>query len=317
MSSQRRVATLRRHLCAGGNSNDKRSPVILSRDGAVAVLQLNDPPMNLFSIATVDALEELLPRLDADSSVRCIVLKGGPHHFSGGANLKEIVSGRVAAEFATEIGTGAGGGGGGGGDGGGKRSRVVVYRGKEVPAEERFIRQRMALVNTVEALRKPVIASILGACVGGGLELALGCTFRIAASPAKIGLPEINRGFPPAWGGTVRLAKTVGKAAAMKMTLLGELLDAEEAERIGLVHEAVADAQALERRTMELAHTLASKAPLAVAGVMEAISVGSDLPVLDGIEVEYKAQRRSAASEDAAEGIRAFLEKRPAKFQGK
>ena len=128
-----------------------------------------------------------------------------------------------------------------------------------------------------------------------------------------------ERGFPPAWGGTVRLAKTVGKPRALDMALRGRLLDAPEAEAIGLIHRACEDAAALEAATMELALELAGKAPLAMQGVLQAIMEGSELPVLDGVEVEYAAQRRSAGSEDAKEGVAAFLAKprREPKWKGR
>jgi enoyl-CoA hydratase/carnithine racemase len=189
--------------------------VLLTRDGAVAIITLNAPPMNLFSINTVNALEKLFPILRGDESVRCIVIRGGPTHFSGGANLREIMAGAAKGLFP---------------DG-------FDYNGTLVPQAEAFIRQRMQLVNIVEAMPKPVVSSIQGACVGGGLELSLGCHFRLAAKGCKIGLPEIDRGFPPAWGGTVRLTKIVGRAKALDMALRGKLLDAPEALEIGLIHE--------------------------------------------------------------------------------
>eukprot|EP00942_MAST-04A_sp_MAST-4A-sp1_P002300 g2300.t1 len=280
------------HINPTANSNDE--PILVTKHDKVAIIQLNAPPMNLFSLDTVDALEKILPELESDNNVRCIVLRGGPKHFSGGANLRQIQGGAV-----------------------GKRDwSKFQYRGAPVAPEEAFLRQRMALCNYVEAMRKPTIASIQGACVGGGLELSLCCTFRIASNGCKIGLPEINRGFPPAWGGTVRLVKTVGKPRAMEMALRGRLLDAPEAEKIGLVHFATKPEE-LEKVTMELAVELSKKAPLAVAGIMEAVINGADQPVLEGVEIEYRAQRKSAGSRDSKEGIKAFFEKREAVFIGK
>ena len=229
-TSTRRLAAAAAHLapspCAGivdppSATAGGDPPLLVTRvgppmeghgEGRVAIVQLNDPPMNLFSVRTVNAFERLLPTLADDFGVRCVVIRGGPKHFSGGANLLEMTTNRGVVQENFPNGT--------------------TYRGKYVPTEEAFIRQRMALVNMVEAVRftltltltlavgpdpahhrcccaqfpKPVISSIVGACVGGGLELSLACHFRLAAVGCKIGLPEIERGFPPAWGGTVRLS---------------------------------------------------------------------------------------------------------------
>jgi enoyl-CoA hydratase/carnithine racemase len=165
-------------------------------------------------------------------------------------------------------------------------------------------------------MSKPVVCAIRGACLGGGLEIALACHFRIAARGAKIGLPEVELGVVPAWGGTQRLVRTIGRVRALDIMLRARKLDADEALEAGLVTE-VCEPDALSVRASELAAELASKAPIAVAGILDAVVVGGVKSLEEGLQHEYAALERAITSEDMQEGVMAFLQKRTPVFKGK
>ncbi|MDP3938431.1 MAG: enoyl-CoA hydratase-related protein [Deltaproteobacteria bacterium] len=260
--------------------SSQKDPLLLERDGAVVTLTLNAPPHNPIGMAMVDRLEGALEELASDRSARAIILTGaGDRSFSVGADI-------------TEFGT------------------AVAKMGLKD-----FIGQRLRLVDRIENLGKPVVCAIRGACVGGGLELALGCHFRLAAEGARIALPEIELGVVPAWSGTQRLTRTVGRAHALDLMLLAKKIGAEEAYRIGLVHE-VCTPEALLDRARALAAELAGKPPLAVAGILKAVIEGGGLPLGEGLALELEALERTSGSKDAQEGIMAFLEKRKPVFRG-
>lgn len=260
--------------------SSQKDPVLLERAGAVVTLTLNAPPHNPIGMAMVDRLEGLVDELAADTSVRAVIITGaGERSFSVGADITEF-------------------------------GEAVATR----PLAE-FIGQRLRVIDRVENLGKPVVCAIRGACVGGALELALGCHFRLAAEGARIGLPEIELGVVPAWGGTQRLTRTVGRAHALDLMLLARRIGAEEAYRIGLVH-AVCKGEALLDRARALAAELAEKPPLAVAGILKAVIEGGALPLRQGLALEFEALERTSASRDAQEGVMAFLEKRRPVFRG-
>jgi len=218
-----------------------KESVHIERDGGVATVVLDDAPNNAISLAMVDSLERLVAELGDDAGVRAIIITGsGDRAFSVGANIKEF---GVAIE---SIGL------------------------------ERFIAQRLAVIAAIENLGKPVIAAINGLCIGGGLELALGCHFRLASRGARMGLPEIELGIVPAWGGTQRLTRTVGRAHALDMMLRAKLIEADEALAIGLVNS-LHPADELGAAARALADELAAKAPLAVAGILKAVVGGGEL----------------------------------------
>lgn len=255
-------------------------PILVERDGPVATIVLNAPPHNPIGMAAVDRLEALVPALGADRAVRAVVVTGaGERSFSVGADIREFGKG-VA--------------------------RMTL---------EGFIAQRLRVLAAVERLEKPVICAIRGACVGGGLELALACHFRIAAEGARVGLPEIELGIVPAWGGTQRLARTVGRAHALDLILRAKKIGADEALRIGLVHEVCPPGE-LRERAGALARELAEKPPFAVAGVLRAVVQGVELPLDAGLALELEALVRTSTSRDAQEGVTAFLEKRKPVFRG-
>jgi len=261
-------------------SQPQQQPVLIEKTGFVATLELNAPPHNPLGMSMIDRLEELFLELHMDKSVRAIVLTGaGDRSFSVGADI---------TEFGPAI------------------SKLGL---------EKFIGQRLKLIDRIENLSKPVICALRGACVGGGLEIALGCHFRLAAEGARIGLPEIELGIVPAWGGTQRLTRAIGSANALDMMLRAKKIGAAEALRLGLVHE-VCPPEALLSRAHALAEELAEKPPLAVEGILKAVVQGGPLPLKQGLALEFDALTATSGSADAREGIQAFFEKRKPVFRG-
>jgi enoyl-CoA hydratase len=169
------------------------------------------------------------------------------------------------------------------------------------------------MVNALERLGKPVVAAVRGNCLGGGFEIALACHFRLADTTARFGLPEISLGVLPAWGGTQRLGRLVPRDVALHLLLLGRPATAERALELGLVSELHAP-DALAERAAELAERLAAQPRLATAAILDAVIRGRDLPLDDGIAIESAGVLACRGSDDAREGARAFLEKRPPRF---
>jgi enoyl-CoA hydratase/carnithine racemase len=249
----------------------------------VVVLENQDPPRNRMTFEYMDGLETAIGAIRADPEVRAVVITAaGDEHFSVGMDLKQLISGSDA-------------------------------RG----GFEAVLDQRLRVLSMIEHLDKPVIATLFGYCLGGGLELPLACHFRLAASEgARIGLPELDLGTVPAWGGTARLTRTVGRAHALDMILRGKKLDGPTALAIGLVHE-VHPIGELKRKAIELAEELAGQPPIAVAGVLRAVVGAEYLPLEDALRVERESFRRCSGSEDQREGLSAFLEKRRPVFRGR
>jgi enoyl-CoA hydratase/carnithine racemase len=259
----------------------QESPLQLLREGAVATIVLDDPPYNRLGMAMFDALDHSVDTVRDDAEVRAVILRGGGEdNFSVGADILEF---GVAAS----------------------------QRGVK-----RFIEQRLDVIRRIETMGKPVVCAIRGACLGGGLEIALGCHFRLAARGAKIGLPEVELGVVPAWGGTQRLTRTVGRARALDIMLRARKLSAEEAFEAGLVSE-VCEPDALDERASALAAELAAKAPIAVAGILDAVIEGGPKTLDEGLTHEYAALERVITSEDMQEGVMAFLQKRTPVFRNK
>ncbi len=255
------------------------SLVLTERDGAVATLTINRPDKrNALSTAVRQAFLAAFQPLVDDPSVRVIVLTG--------AGEKAFVAGADIAEFEA-------------------RSPVEQFRAMRAPSP----------LEAIERSPKPVIAAINGYCLGGGLELAMACDFRIAAQHALLGQPEINLGIIPGGGGTQRLPRLVGLGDAMRMILTGEPIDAAEALRIGLVQEVV-PAPALLPRVREVAGRIAQKSPVALAAAREATRAALQTPLAEGLRVETGLYLLAFASADKGEGVRAFLEKRAPQFTG-
>ena len=255
-------------------------PISVERDGRVAIVTNEDAPRNRMTLEFMDRLEELQLELDADDSVGAVVIRGaGEEHFSVGMNLKQF------GEGVQKKGSFAG-----------------------------VLDQRLRVIRRIERGRKPWIATLYGYCLGGGLELPLGCHFRLAAEDnAKIGLPEMDLGTIPAWGGTARLTKTVGRDAALDMILRGRMISGPEAYRIGLVNEVVPNDR-LQDRARALAHELAKQPSQAVASVIDCVVRGEGLSLDDALMIERDHVELNSGTKDQAEGMRAFLEKREPRF---
>jgi enoyl-CoA hydratase len=255
--------------------------LLLERSDVYAVVTLNRPKvMNALNRALFAELDEVFTSLAGDSSVRAIIVTGaGEKAFAAGADIGEL-----AALSAAE-------------------GQQMALQGQGV-------------FRKIETCGKPVIAAIQGFALGGGCELAMACTIRIASEHARLGQPEVKLGLVPGYGGTQRLPRLVGKGAALKLLLTGDMVDAEEAFRIGLVDEVV-PAETMMPRAETLARAIAQQAPLAVAGCLRAVEGGYDLPIEAGLELEASLFGLACATEDKAEGTRAFLEKRAPAWQGR
>jgi enoyl-CoA hydratase len=247
----------------------------------VARVTLNRPQvLNALNTDVFDELEAVMRALAEDLEVRVILLTGaGEKAFAAGADINEV------AESDAVIG------------------EAMAGRGQEV---FRFI----------ATCGKPVIACINGFALGGGCELAMACTMRLASETAKLGQPEVKLGLVPGYGGTQRLPRLVGQSMALKLLLTGEMIGAAEALRIGLVDEVV-PAERLMVRAEALARTIAEMAPLAVAGCMEAVRWGGELGLDAALDVEAEIFGRLCGTEDKAEGTKAFLEKRAPVWVGR
>ncbi|HZU96147.1 MAG TPA: enoyl-CoA hydratase-related protein, partial [Planctomycetota bacterium] len=169
----------------------------------------------------------------------------------------------------------------------------------------------------IEKSPRPIVACVNGFALGGGLELALSCHFRYATKNAKLGLPEVKLGLIPGYGGTQRLPRTVGRGRALELILTGEPIDADEALRIGLVNKVFATKAEMLEAGKKTIQTIASRGPFAVSSAIQAVDEGLDLPIDQGLEREARLFGIVGTSEDAKEGTKAFLEKRPARFTGR
>jgi enoyl-CoA hydratase len=253
-------------------------------DGSVAVLTIENPPMNQLSAPLLEELESELDRLDGDDAVRAIVLAGaGERAFVAGADIKEFPSLRQAAAEAQESGS----------------ARGIQKLG-----------QRM------DAARTPVVAAIHGFCLGGGLELAMCCDIRVASDDAQLGQPEIKLGLIPGGGGTQRLPRLVGIGRAMLLNLTGDFIDARAAYEWGLVDKVVPRGE-LREAALAIARTIAARSPVAVGILRELARTTRDLPLEEGLRREADGFRRCLESEDGAEGVAAFIEKREPNFTGR
>ncbi|KQR18122.1 MULTISPECIES: enoyl-CoA hydratase/isomerase family protein [Xanthomonas] len=259
-------------------SND----VILIADHAsVRTITVNRPDkLNALNRDTMLALDQAFVDAASADDVRVVVLTGaGPKSFVAGADIAEM-------------------------------SALSAMDGREFS----LVGQR--LMRRIERMPKPVIGMINGFALGGGLELAMACHLRIAASTARLGQPEINLGLIPGFGGTQRLLRLTGRAAALELCLLGMPIDAARALQLGLVNRVV-EPDALQEETRTLAQRLASAAPLAVRGILDAVVFGGECGIEEGLQLETAQFALLFASEDMREGTRAFLDKRPAQFHNR
>ena len=255
--------------------------LLLDRDGAVAIVTINRPKvLNALNTPTMVEITTLMRELATDDTVRAIILTGaGEKSFVAGADINELA-------VQTPVG-----------------GRDHAQSGQRV-------------LDVIENLGKPVIAAINGFAFGGGCELAMACTLRIAADTAKLGQPEINLGLIPGYAGTQRLTRLVGRGVAMEILLTGDAISAAEAHRIGLVNRVVPAAE-LMTEAKKLAQQLASKAPVAARFIIDAVNRGADLPLAHAQVYETTLFGLVSTTEDMREGTRAFLEKRKPEFKGR
>ena len=265
----------------GNHVRMSTEPLIFTkRSDGVAIVSTNDDPLNRMTLEYVDRMGEVVDDIAADDSIRAFVVTAeGTTNFSVGMNLRQVPEG--------------------------------IERAGSIDA---FFDQRLDLIARIETMGKPSVVTLFGHCLGGGLELPLGCTFRLAAEEgANIGLPEMDLGTTPAWGGSARLAKCVGRNHALDMILRARTLTGSEALAIGLVHEVWPLAE-LKDRAIALAAELAAQPRLAVKGVLEALHDCEHKTVDELLAAERAAVHATVGSADAREGMMAFLEKRPPVF---
>jgi enoyl-CoA hydratase len=255
--------------------------ILLERDGLVAIVTINRPKvLNALNAKTLDELRRAALDLRSDDTVRAIVLTG--------AGEKSFVAGADINELAVQTPTGG---------------REHALTGQHV-------------FDLVENLGKPVIAAINGYALGGGCELAMACTLRLAADTARLGQPEINLGLIPGYAGTQRLSRLVGKGRALELILTGAPITALEAERIGLVNRVLPAADLLPE-AKKLAQQLATNAPVASRYIINAVNKGMEMPFAEACVFEATLFGLVASTDDMKEGTAAFLEKRKPEFKGK
>jgi enoyl-CoA hydratase/carnithine racemase len=254
--------------------------LLLEKDDAVAVLTVNRPKvLNALNTQTLDELRRAILEVKHDAAVRVVILTG--------AGEKSFIAGADINELATQT--------------------PVTGREHAIAGQH--------VLDLIEHLGKPVIAAINGYALGGGCELAMACTLRIAADTAKLGQPEINLGLIPGYAGTQRLARLVGRGRALELLLTGDQITAQEAHRLGLVNRVVAAADVMaEAKT--LAAALAAKAPVALRYILEAVHKGLEMPFPQAQIFEATLFGLVASTQDMREGTTAFLEKRKPEFKG-
>jgi enoyl-CoA hydratase len=254
--------------------------LLIEREGSSAILTVNRPKvLNALNTQTLDELRRAILELTHDEAIRAVVLTG--------AGEKSFVAGADINELAVQSPTGG---------------RELALRGQHV-------------LDLLEHMGKPVIAAINGYALGGGCELAMACTIRIAADTARLGQPEINLGIIPGYAGTQRLARIVGQGRALELLLTGDQISAQEAHRLGLVNRVVPAAE-LMAEARKLAATLASKAPIAIRYILEAVHKGLEMPFAQAQNFEATLFGLVASTDDMREGTAAFLEKRKPAFKG-
>lgn len=248
----------------------------------IAVITLDNPPVNALNLKVLGELEEAVGEAEKNPEIRGVIITGaGTNAFCAGADVK------------------------------------MIHQAKPEEAAS-IVREGQRVFNRVENLSKVVVAAINGLTLGGGCELAMACDIRIASDRARFGQPEVALGLIPAWGGTQRLPRIVGKGKAKELIFTGQIISAQEAYRIGLVNKIVPDGEEL-RASIDMLRLIGTKvAPLAVRAAKKAINEGLTKPSLEeALKVEVEALIEVAKTEDLREGLEAFLQKRPPKYQGR
>ncbi|MDV6378138.1 enoyl-CoA hydratase [Sporosarcina sp. GW1-11] len=254
--------------------------ITLEKDGHVALAKIDHPPANALSTKLIEEVDQLLTKVEHDEEVRVVVLCGEGRFFSAGADIKEFTTVETGEEFSE-----------------------LSAKGQEV-------------FERLESFSKPIIASIHGAALGGGLELAMACHIRLVTKSAKLGLPELQLGLIPGFAGTQRLPKLVGVAKAAEMMLTSDPISGEEAVQWGLANHAYTDEELMEA-TLKLAKKISQKSPIAMKHALHMLSYSKDPSYYNGVEAEAKSFGEVFVSADAKEGIQAFIEKRQPTFIGK
>ncbi len=255
--------------------------ILFEKKNAIAYVTINRPKvLNALNMATMEELRSAFTAIKGDKEVRVAILTGaGEKAFIAGADINELA--------------------------------------KHNPIEAKeYTHSGQSVLDLIENLGKPVIACVNGFALGGGCELAMACTMRLASDNAKFGQPEVKLGIIPGYGGTQRLPRLVGKGIAMQLVLAGEMITAQEAHRIGLVNEVVPQGELLARAAA-IAQKIVANAPLAVQYAMEAVNRGMEMTLAEGLYLEATLFGVCCATEDKNEGTKAFLEKRQAQFKGK
>ena len=255
--------------------------ILYEKNAAIATVTINRPKvLNALNMATMEELRAAFTEAKNDAEVRVVLLTGaGEKSFVAGADINEL-----ARNDAVE-------------------AKEYTHRGQSV-------------LDLIENLGKPVIVCINGFALGGGCELALACTFRLASENARLGQPEVKLGIIPGYGGSQRLPRLVGNGLANQMLLSGEMITAQEAQHIGLVNEVVPQPELIPR-AQAIAQKIIANAPLAVQYCLEAVNRGMEMPLAEGLYLEAALFGLACATEDKKEGTAAFLEKRPAQFKGR
>jgi enoyl-CoA hydratase len=252
--------------------------ILLEIHGRVGLITLNRPQaLNALNAQLVSEVNQALDGLEADANIGCIVITGSKKAFAAGADIKEMA---------------------------------------ELTYPQIYMDDLFSDSDRVANRRKPIIAAVNGFALGGGCELALMCDFILAGDNARFGQPEINLGVLPGMGGTQRLTRAVGKAKAMEMCLSGRLIDAEEAERCGIVARIVPSDELLDE-ALKVAAVIASKSlPIAMM-IKESVNRAFEVNLAEGVRFERRVFHAAFATQDQKEGMAAFVAKRPAEFQGK
>ncbi|MDI7275819.1 MAG: enoyl-CoA hydratase-related protein [Anaerolineae bacterium] len=253
--------------------------VKVSIEDRTAILTIDHPPANAFNTQTVLDLAAAFEAVSKNPEVKTIIITGAGQFFVAGADINEIAAIKGPEE-----------------------AKTVVVKGHE-------------LFSAIEASPKPVIAAINGRfCLGGGNELAMACHIRLAEDGVRFGQPEINLGIIPGWGGTQRFPRYVGKGKALELLLTGDMINAQEAKRIGLVNNVVPVGEVV-KAAKDLAKKINSKGALAVAAILRAVNQGMETTLEKGLELEADEFSQLCATEDMREGVNAFLQKRQPRFQ--
>ncbi|MFZ5981272.1 MAG: enoyl-CoA hydratase/isomerase family protein [Candidatus Zixiibacteriota bacterium] len=259
--------------------SDYKNLLVEIKDDVLIITINREKAMNALNDETISELNKVFNKNKDNDAVKSVILTGAGKAFIAGADIGEL----KAADS--------------------EKGKLISEKG-------------LRLMESIQYFPRPVIAAINGFALGGGCEIAMACDIRLASEKAKMGQPEVNLGLIPGYGGTQRLSRLVGRGKAMELILTGNMIDAAEAHRIGLVDEIYPPEELIDK-ALEMAKLINTKSPLAICVAKEAINKGLDMPLLDGCDMEMHMFGEICGSDDKNEGTSAFLEKRKANFTGK